>query len=95
MMGMWLLLAQPLVYAEVDVDVLEFTSVVAYLGRSTCGSIGGRRVANGAGCFDFNARVQQAEALSKQLRSSFLPTISLAGSMNTQPRCFGLWVWFG
>lgn len=31
------------------------------------------------------ARVQQAEALSKQLRSVFLPSISIAGSMNTQP----------
>ena len=31
------------------------------------------------------ARVQQAEAISKQLRASFLPTVSLAGSMNTQP----------
>jgi len=31
------------------------------------------------------ARVQQAEALAKQLRSAFLPSVSIAGSMNTQP----------
>lgn len=31
------------------------------------------------------ARVRQAEAMSKQLRASFLPTVSLVGSMNTQP----------
>ena len=31
------------------------------------------------------ARVQQAEALSKQLRSAFLPSVSLASSMNAQP----------
>ena len=28
--------------------------------------------------------VHQAEAISKQLRASFLPTLSLVGSMNTQ-----------
>jgi len=31
------------------------------------------------------ARVQQAEAISKQLRASFLPSLAIAGSMNTQP----------
>ena len=54
MMGMWLVLAQPLVYAEVDVDILRvFASVVAYLGRSTCGSIGGRRTAKRRPMFRF------------------------------------------
>jgi len=31
------------------------------------------------------ARVQQSKALAKQLRSAFLPSVSIAGSMNTQP----------
>jgi outer membrane protein TolC len=31
------------------------------------------------------ARVAQAESLSKQLRAFYLPTVSLIGSMNTQP----------
>ena len=86
MMGMWLVLAQPLAYAEVDVDILESSHqwwrtwedphVVALVeeGLKTAPDVS-----------ISIARVQQAEALSKQLRASFLPTISLAGSMNTQP----------
>ena len=31
------------------------------------------------------ARVQQSEALAKQLRAAFLPSVSIAGSMNAQP----------
>lgn len=31
------------------------------------------------------ARVEQAQSISKQLRASFLPSLSIAGSMNTQP----------
>ena len=86
MMGMWLVLAQPLVYAEVDVDILRvFAPMVEYLGGSACGGIGGRRLQTAPDVSISIARVQQAEALSKQLRASFLPTISLAGSMNTQP----------
>ena len=86
MMGIWLVLTSSIVYAEVDTDILdpshqwwrtwEDPQVVSLVeeGLKTAPDVS-----------ISIARVQQAEALSKQLRASFLPTISLAGSMNTQP----------
>ena len=86
MTGIWLVLASSIAIAEVDPDILdpshhwwrswEDPHVLALVeeGLQTAPDVS-----------ISIARVQQAEALSKQLRASFLPTVSLAGSMNTQP----------
>ena len=70
---------------EVDSEVLSRASMVARLGRPTCDFSCGRRVGDTPDVSISLARVQQAEAISKQLRASFLPTLSLVGSINTQP----------
>ena len=86
MIGMWLVLASSIVYAEVDADILDSShqwwrtwedpQVVSLVEEG---------LDNAPDVSISLARVHQAEAISKQLRASFLPTLSLVGSMNTQP----------
>ena len=86
MIGVWFVFAQSSVHAEVSTEVLsvahqwwhdwEDPHVVSLVeeGLETAPDVSISL-----------ARVQQAQALSKQLRASFLPTVSLVGSINTQP----------
>ena len=86
MIGVWFLFVQSSVHAEVSTEVLsvahqwwhdwEDPHVVSLIeeGLETAPDVSISL-----------SRVQQSQAISKQLRASFLPTLSLVGSINTQP----------
>lgn len=86
MIGIWLAFAPSLAHGELDTHTLDSTHqwwqnwedphVVSLVEEG---------LANAPDVSISLARVQQAEAIAKQLRASFLPTLSFVGSMNTQP----------